>query len=50
MTIFGFEETKLDFAKFAYDYCFDVNNYFLVNDAFTFDSTKDELNEYLQTK
>jgi Domain of unknown function (DUF4476) len=50
LSAFGFEETKLDFAKFAYDYCFDTNNYYIINDAFGFDSTIEELNEFLQTK
>ncbi len=47
---FGFEETKLDFAKFAYDYCFDTHNYYIINDVFGFDATIEELNEYLQSK
>lgn len=47
LSVFGFEETKLDFAKFAYDYCFDTNNYYIINDAFGFDSTIEELNEFL---
>jgi len=50
LSVFGFEETKLDFAKFAYDYCFDTNNYYIINDAFGFDSTIEELNEFLQSK
>ena len=28
MKLFSFEESKLDFAKFAYSYCVDTNNYF----------------------
>ncbi len=50
ISLFGFEETKLDFAKFAYDYCVDKNNYFLVNDAFSFESSIDELNQYIESK
>jgi len=50
LSVFGFGETKLDFAKFAYDYCFDTNNYYIINDAFGFDSTIEELNEFLQSK
>lgn len=46
--IFGFEQTKLDFAKFAYDYCTDRNNYFKVNNIFSFSSSSDELNSYIQ--
>ncbi|MBL7942261.1 MAG: DUF4476 domain-containing protein [Flavobacteriales bacterium] len=47
---FSFEETKLDFAKYAYDYCFDTSNYFMVSEAFTFDSSVEELNAYIQSK
>ena len=50
MAIFGFEESRLDFAKFAYDYCFDQNNYFNVSQGFSFDSSTEELNEYIETK
>ncbi len=48
--IFGFEETKLDFAKFAYDYCTEKRNYFKVNGVFGFSSSSDELNEYIQSR
>ena len=42
-----FESTKLELAKFAYHHTLDKQNYFLVNDAFTFESSIDELNEYI---
>ncbi|HQW85806.1 MAG TPA: DUF4476 domain-containing protein [Flavobacteriales bacterium] len=48
MELFSFEETKLDFAKFAYDHTFDLSNYFKLNDAFTFESSVDELNAYIR--
>jgi hypothetical protein len=50
MTIFGFEDSRLDFAKYAYDFCFDQNNYYNVSQGFTFDSSSEELNEYIETK
>lgn len=50
MGLFSFEETKLDFAKFAYDFCTDRNNYFKVVNKFTFDASKNELNEYISTR
>lgn len=50
MGAFGFEDTRLEYAKFAYDYCFDTDNYFQVNNAFEFELTIDELNEYLESK
>lgn len=49
MTQFDFEDTKLQYAKFAYGYCFNPENYWKVNDAFQFESTIDELNEYIQS-
>jgi hypothetical protein len=48
MTTFGFEDTKLDFAKFAYDRTYDIGNYYKVNDSFSFESSIDELNSYIQ--
>ena len=50
MGLLSFEESKLDFAKFAYDYCFDQKNYYVVNDAFGFSGSIDELNEYIGSK
>ena len=50
MAAFGFEETKLEFAKYAYDFCTEKNKYYMVGDKFSFSSSKDELNEYLEGK
>ncbi|MEY4594852.1 MAG: hypothetical protein RIQ47_1262 [Bacteroidota bacterium] len=47
MGLFDFEATKLDFAKFAYGHTYDTGNYFVVNDAFEFESSVDELNKYI---
>lgn len=49
MLLFSFEETRLDFAKFAYGRTYDIGNYYQLNDAFTFESTIDELNEYIES-
>ena len=48
MGLFGFEETKLEFAKYAYDHTHDIGNYYKVNDAFGFESSIDELNKYIK--
>lgn len=48
MGLFGFEETKLEFAKYAYDHTHDIGNYYKVNDAFSFESSIDELNRYIK--
>jgi hypothetical protein len=45
--LFAFEESKLDFAKYAYGYTLDINNYFTINDVFHFSSSVDELNQYI---
>ena len=50
MKVFSFEETKLDFAKYAFDYVFNPGNFYKVNEAFTFEMTIDELNEFLESK
>lgn len=47
---FGFEETKLAFAKFAYNHCTEPSNYFKINNVFGFSSSVDELNKYIQNK
>jgi len=45
--LFTYENSKLDFAKFAYPYCSDKNNYYLINDVFTYSSSKEELNKFI---
>lgn len=46
MLLFSFEDTRLDLAKYAYGYTYDIGNYYQLNDAFKFESSIDELNEY----
>jgi hypothetical protein len=48
MDIFSFEDPKIEFAKYAYDYCVDQNNYYKLASQFSFDASKEELNNYLQ--
>lgn len=50
MGLFSFEDTKLDFAKFAYGRTYDLSNYFMVNNAFTFSSSVDELNAFINSQ
>lgn len=47
---FSFEDNKLEFAKFAYDYCIEPRNYFKLNGIFTFSSNVDELSDYVQSR
>lgn len=44
---FTFESTKLEVAKLAYSKVIDKENFFMVNSAFTFESSIDELNQYI---
>ena len=48
--LFTFEKNKLDLAKFAYESCTDKGNYYMMNDAFSFSSSVDELTEFLGKK
>ena len=45
---FSFENNRLEVAKYAYKYTIDKGSYFLVNDAFTFSTTREELTRYIQ--
>lgn len=49
MMLFEFEQTRLDFAKYAYGRTYDIGNYYTVNDAFQFESSVDDLNRYVQS-
>jgi hypothetical protein len=47
---FGFEESKLTFAKYAFDFCTEQNKYYLINNVFSFSSSSDALNEFVQSR
>ncbi|MBN2682518.1 MAG: DUF4476 domain-containing protein [Bacteroidales bacterium] len=49
MKLFDFEDNRLDFAKFAYKYVFDRGNYFKINELFDFESSTDELINFINT-
>lgn len=42
-----YESDRVEYLKFAYQYCFDKNKYYIVNQAFQYSSSKDELKEAL---
>ena len=44
---FSFDDSKLDLAKYAYNRVADQSNFYSVNEAFSFDSTIEELNDYI---
>jgi hypothetical protein len=43
----SFDNSRLDFAKFAYDFTVDPESYFMVNNGFSFDNSKIELSKYI---
>lgn len=45
--LFNFEDSKLQFAKYAYRYTIDPKNYFKVNNVFSFDSSKEALSSFV---
>lgn len=47
MELFSFDDDKLEFAKFAYPYCIDKNNYFMLAEVFSFSSNADDLNDFI---
>jgi hypothetical protein len=47
MKLFNFEDSRLEFAKFAYKHTFDIGNYYQLNDAFTFEASIEELNQFV---
>ena len=48
-SLFDFEDTKLEYAKFAYSFCYNPENYWKVNNAFEFESTIEELHAYIES-
>jgi hypothetical protein len=47
MSLFSFEADKLAVAKYLYSYTSDQQNYFKVNEAFSFSTSVDELKKYI---
>ncbi|MEI6348807.1 MAG: DUF4476 domain-containing protein [Bacteroidota bacterium] len=48
--LFSFEDNKLEYLKFAYDFTFEKKKYYMVNDLLNFSSSKEELDNYLKSK
>lgn len=48
--LFSFDDNKLDFAKYAYDYCIEPQSYYKLNGIFSFSSNADELSDYVQSR
>lgn len=50
LALFDFENSRLDYAKYAYGRTYDIGNYFKVNDAFEFESSVEELNNFISKR
>lgn len=49
MRQFSFDDARLEFATFAYGYCVDPENYYRVNNAFTFSSSIRKLEAHINS-
>lgn len=45
---FSFDSNRLDVAKYAYSFCVDKNNYFMLNNSFDFESNANDLMKFIQ--
>ena len=45
---FGYESNKLEFAKSAYNHCIEKEKYYLLNNVFSFNSSKEELDKFVR--
>jgi hypothetical protein len=50
LRLFDFDENKLKLAKYAYDYVYDIENFYKVNNVFDFDSYKNKLDRYIRNR
>jgi len=48
--LFSFEDNKLEYLKFAYDFTFEKKKYYMVNDLLNFSTSKEDLDNYIKSK
>lgn len=48
--LFSFDDTRLELAKFAYEFTTDRENFYQIADVFTFSSSKEDLMKFLETR
>ena len=46
----SFDEDQLNLAKFAYDHVYDLENYYEVYGVFSFSSSSDELDDFIESQ
>ncbi len=49
-SLFSFDSTRLEYAKYAFQSCINPGEYFMLNDVFTFSSSVRELNEFIDMR
>ena len=50
LRLLDFEKNKLELAKYAYHYIYDLENYYKVNNVFDFDSSIKKLDAYIKNQ
>ena len=50
LKLFTYENTKVALAKYCFDYCIDVPNYYQVSTIFTYSTSKTDFNAFLAAK
>ena len=48
--LFTFDNNRLEYAKFAYDYTYDRENFMVVSDALAFQKNREDLQRFVQQK
>jgi hypothetical protein len=48
LSLFSFDKDRIEFAHFAHHFCYDPGNYFLLADAFQFESSFEELSNLIK--
>lgn len=48
--LFSFDSNRLEWAKYAYQFCFDKQNYFLLKSSFSFSTNYSELEKFIEGK
>ncbi|MCL2074134.1 MAG: DUF4476 domain-containing protein [Marinilabiliaceae bacterium] len=48
--LFAYEQSKLEYAKYAYNSCVDKSNYFQINEVFSYTNSKDELRQFIERR
>lgn len=46
-TLFTYEANRLEFAKYAYSHCVDPNKFYLIDEVFLYESSKEELHDFI---